>query len=49
MNMNVEGWRGRGRSKKRWSGCVRLNMKKMDVRDEMIEENGNETCWDDLK
>jgi hypothetical protein len=27
MNMNVEGWRGRGQPKKRWIDCVRQDMR----------------------
>jgi hypothetical protein len=33
MNMNVEGWRGRGRPKKRWIDCVRQDMREMAVSD----------------
>jgi hypothetical protein len=38
MNMNVEGWRGRGRPIKRWIACVRHDMREMAVSDEMIED-----------
>jgi hypothetical protein len=33
MNMNVEGYRERGRSKKRWIDCVRQDMREMAVSD----------------
>jgi hypothetical protein len=40
MNMNVEGWRGRGRPKKRWIDCVRQDMREMAVSDEMTSDRG---------
>jgi hypothetical protein len=40
MNMDVEGWRGRGRPKKRWNDCVLQDMKEMDVSDEMTSYRG---------
>jgi hypothetical protein len=40
MNMNVEGWSGRGRPKKRWIDCVRQDMREMDVSDEMTSDRG---------
>jgi hypothetical protein len=38
MNINVEGWRGRGRPKKRWIDCLRQGMREMVVRDEMTSD-----------
>jgi hypothetical protein len=35
MNMNVEGWRGRGRPKKRWIDCARQDIREVAVSDEM--------------
>jgi hypothetical protein len=49
-NMNVEGWRGRGRPKKRWIDCVRQDMGEMAVSDEMTSDRGEwrkKTWWDD--
>jgi hypothetical protein len=40
MNMNVEGWRGRGRPKKRWIDCVKQDMREMAVSDEMTSDRG---------
>jgi hypothetical protein len=40
MNMNVEGWRGRGRPKKRWIDCVRQDLREMTVSDEMTSDRG---------
>jgi hypothetical protein len=50
MNMNVEGWRGRGRPKKRWIECVRKDMMEMAVSDEMTSDRGEwrkRTCCTD--
>ena len=30
MNINVDGWRGRGRPRKRWIDCVRNDMKEKE-------------------
>lgn len=35
INLHVEGWRGRGRPKKRWMDCVRTVMKEKGVDDTM--------------
>jgi hypothetical protein len=38
VNMNVEGWRGRGRPKKRWIGSVKQDMKEMAVSEDMTSD-----------
>jgi hypothetical protein len=40
MNMNVEGWRGSGRPKKRLIDCVKQDMREMAVCDEMTSDRG---------
>jgi hypothetical protein len=43
MNMNVEGWRGRGRPKSRWIDSVRQDMRDMAVSEEMTSDR--EKWW----
>ena len=38
MGMNVDGWRGRGRSKKRWMDCVTNDILKKGADDAMTGE-----------
>jgi hypothetical protein len=38
MNMNVESWRERGRTKKIWIDSARQDIRQLDVRDEMTTE-----------
>jgi hypothetical protein len=48
----VEGWRGRGRSTKRWIDCVRQGMREMAVSDEMTSDRGEwrvKSCCADRK
>lgn len=33
MNMNFDGWKGRGRPKKRWMDCVKKDMSEKGVND----------------
>jgi hypothetical protein len=40
MNMNLEGWRERGQSKKIWIDCVRQDVKELNVSDEMTTDRG---------
>jgi hypothetical protein len=50
--MNVEGWRGRGRPKKRWIDRVRQDMREIAVTDKMTsdrEEWREKTCCADRK
>ncbi|KAJ8709025.1 hypothetical protein PYW07_008851 [Mythimna separata] len=42
MNLHVDGWRGRGRPKKRWMDCVKTDMKEKGVSDVMT---GDRTEW----
>ncbi|KAJ8720922.1 hypothetical protein PYW08_006387 [Mythimna loreyi] len=35
LSLHVDGWRGRGRPKKRWMDCVRSDMKEKGVSDSM--------------
>jgi hypothetical protein len=52
MNMNVEGWRGRGRPKKRWIDCVRQDIREIAVSDKMTSDRGEwseKTCCIDPK
>jgi hypothetical protein len=50
--MNVEGWREKGRPKKRWINCVIQDMREMGVSDKMMSDNGEwreKTCCTDPK
>ncbi|KAJ8707262.1 hypothetical protein PYW08_011396 [Mythimna loreyi] len=42
LSLNVDGWRGRGRPKKRWMDCVRSDMKEKGVSDSLT---GDRTGW----
>ena len=42
MNINVDGWIGRGRPKKRWMDCVKNDMKEKGVSDSMTDDR---TAW----
>jgi hypothetical protein len=43
MNMNVEGWRGRGQPKKRWIDSVKQDMRETAVSEEMTSDR--EKWW----
>jgi hypothetical protein len=48
----VEGWRERGRPKKRWIDSVKQDMREMAVSDEMMSDRGKwkeKTCCADPK
>jgi hypothetical protein len=50
--MNVEGWRGRVRPKKRWIDSVRQDMREMAVSEEITSDRGKwwkRTCCTDPK
>ena len=50
--MNVDGWRRRGRPKKRWMDCVANDMLEKGVDDAMTPNTGKwkkMTCCADLK
>ena len=50
--MNVDGWRGRGRPKKRWMDCVKSDMLEKGVDDAMTANRGElqkMTCCADPK
>jgi hypothetical protein len=52
MSMNVEGWRERGRPKKRWIDCAKQDIREMEVDDEMTTDRGEKnkkTSCDDSK
>ena len=52
MSMNIDGWRGRGRPKKRWMDCVRDDMNEKGVNDSVTFDRGEwkkKTCCDDHK
>jgi hypothetical protein len=52
MNINVEGWRGRGQPKKRWVDFMRQDMRQTAVSDEMTSDRGKwwkRTCCADPK
>ena len=52
MSMNVDGWRGRGRPKKRWMDCVRDDMNEKGVNDSVTFDRGEwkkKTCCADPK
>ena len=38
MNINVDGWRERGRPKKRWMDCAMNDMKEKGVSDSMTHD-----------
>jgi hypothetical protein len=48
MNMNVKGWKGRGRPKKRWIDCVWQDMIEMAVSDETMSDRGELRKMTDL-
>jgi hypothetical protein len=45
MNMNMEGWRGRGRPKNRWIDWLRLDMR-LALSDEMMSECRPQVNWE---
>ena len=52
MNINVDGWRGRRRPRKRRIDCVKNDMKEKGVSDIMTVERAdlrNKPCCADLK
>ena len=52
MNVNVDGWRGRGSPKKRWMDYVKNDMKEKRVSDSMTVDRTawkKKTCWADPK
>ncbi|PZC72650.1 hypothetical protein B5X24_HaOG210780 [Helicoverpa armigera] len=52
LSMNVEGWRGRGRPRKRWIDCLKEDMKQKGVDVSMTsdrEEWKKKTCCADTK
>lgn len=40
LTMNVEGYRGRGRPKKKWMNCLKDDMCKKGVSEEMVYDRG---------
>ncbi|KAJ8710705.1 hypothetical protein PYW08_009220 [Mythimna loreyi] len=52
LSLHVDGWRGRGRPKKRWMDCVKSDMKEKGVSDSVTDDRTEwkkKTCCIDPK